>query len=158
MKRFIIIILLVISSNALANIETLKTTIINSDTKGNKNDIIAIIDYIFSNKGIDPLLVLSVVDVESNFNKYAKSKSGAVGLMQVVPRWHKKKIHGRSMYRIKVALEVGTKVLKECSIKYHGNINKVLNCYSGYRGKGASKYRHDVLVEYRRYKRITLKG
>src|SRR4051812_31328122 len=37
--------------------------------------------------GLDPHLVLAVIDVESRFRKYAVSKSGARGLMQVMPFW-----------------------------------------------------------------------
>ncbi|HUO81161.1 MAG TPA: transglycosylase SLT domain-containing protein, partial [Steroidobacteraceae bacterium] len=36
-----------------------------------------------------PELVLAVIDVESRFDRYAVSKAGAVGLMQVMPFWPK---------------------------------------------------------------------
>src|SRR6185436_6772520 len=39
--------------------------------------------------GLDPHLVLALIDVESKFRKYAVSRSGARGLMQVMPFWVK---------------------------------------------------------------------
>ena len=37
--------------------------------------------------GLDPHLVLAVIDVESDFRKYAVSQAGARGYMQVMPFW-----------------------------------------------------------------------
>ena len=37
--------------------------------------------------GLDPDLVLAVIEVESGFDQYAVSKAGAQGLMQVMPFW-----------------------------------------------------------------------
>ena len=40
-----------------------------------------------SRAGLDPDLVLALIEVESGFNRYAISRSGAQGLMQVMPFW-----------------------------------------------------------------------
>ena len=39
------------------------------------------------NVGLNPQMVLAVMDIESNFNRYAVSRSGALGLMQIMPFW-----------------------------------------------------------------------
>tara|TARA_Y100001970_G_C13899348_1_gene682799 strand:- start:290 stop:778 length:489 start_codon:yes stop_codon:yes gene_type:complete len=49
-----------------------------------------------SNKaGYDPTLILSMMYVESRFKKNVVSKSGACGLMQLIPRWNKERVNGK---------------------------------------------------------------
>src|SRR5690606_29090373 len=43
-------------------------------------------------KDLEPLLVLSIISVESTFKKNAKSHAGAVGLTQVMAKIHRKRI------------------------------------------------------------------
>lgn len=45
--------------------------------------------------GFDPTLILSMMYVESRFKKNAVSRSGACGLMQLIPKWNKEKIDGK---------------------------------------------------------------
>jgi soluble lytic murein transglycosylase-like protein len=44
---------------------------------------------------LDPALILSMMYVESRFKKNVVSRSGACGLMQLIPRWNKEKINGK---------------------------------------------------------------
>ena len=93
---------------------------------------------------MDPLLILSVIKVESGYRDKAVSPYGARGIAQVVPRWHKDKIKGRSLTNTAVSIEVGSQVLKDCSDKHRGNIRKALGCYSGGGGK---KYYNKVMAQ-----------
>lgn len=86
--------------------------------------------------GISPFLILSTIRTESRFVPTARNKSGAMGLMQIIPFWHRDKIAGRDILNIETNIEVGTKVLADCIAKYNGSIDKSLRCYSG----GAKRY------------------
>jgi soluble lytic murein transglycosylase-like protein len=66
---------------------------------------------------VDPLLVLAVIAVESSFDPAARNDSGARGLMQVIPRFHRKKLaeHGGEAAILEpgVNIRVGAAILKE---------------------------------------------
>lgn len=82
-------------------------------------------------RNLDPMLVLAIMRHESGFNPNARSPYGAQGLMQVVPRWHRDAIQGRSLFNPEVAIEVGTKVLRDCFDKFNGHTYNSLRCYLG---------------------------
>lgn len=72
--------------------------------------------------GFDPLLIVAIMAVESSFNHRAVSNMGALGLMQVIPRYHKDKIgpnRGRNvLFDPEVNVRVGTLVLHEGLQRY----------------------------------------
>ena len=103
------------------------------------------IDYA-SSRNLDPMLVLSIMKNESGFRANARSGYGAQGLMQVVPRWHRDKLKGRSAYNPDVSVEVGTQVLSDCWDKHKGHTFRGLNCYSG---GGGQKYFQKVQNSHR---------
>lgn len=78
---------------------------------------------------LDPMLVLAIISVESDFNDQAKSNHGAVGLMQVIPKFHREKLVGKNPMNPLVSIEVGSKILKDCMTKK--DISKALRCYNG---------------------------
>ena len=106
---------------------TTKGRVKDSDAKSIVGDAYA---YSIS-KDVNPRMVLAVMFVESGFRSNAKSKYGAKGIMQVVPRFHKEKLAGRNPFSNEVSTDVGTSVLKECLNKHKQNIYKSLYCYSG---------------------------
>ena len=83
---------------------------------------------------VDPLLILSVIAIESSFNPRAQSSVGAQGLMQVHTRVHKEKFSargkGREQFSIHENLRVGTGILKRY-IQKSGSISGGLKRYVG---------------------------
>jgi soluble lytic murein transglycosylase-like protein len=99
--------------------------------------------------GIDPLLILAVVGVESRFNPMAESEAGAVGLMQVIPRYHADKYSaavGQSVLDPQTNIRVGAKVLKEY-IARDGSQVAGLQRYNGSTGDPSNAYANKVLGE-----------
>ena len=81
---------------------------------------------------VPPQLVLALIQVESKFDPYAVSHSGAVGLMQIMPFWLK--LIGRaddSLVHAKTNLRMGCTILKYYLGKSHGDIREALQRYNG---------------------------
>jgi soluble lytic murein transglycosylase-like protein len=93
--------------------------------------------------GLDPQLVLAVIDIESNFDRYALSNAGAQGLMQVMPFW--KDVYGRpddDLYNPLVSLRYGCAILRHYMDK-HSKLEDALAAYNG--SLGRQKYPRKVL-------------
>jgi len=85
--------------------------------------------------GLDPQLVLAVIDIESNFNRFALSHAGAQGLMQIMPFW--KDVYGKpedDLYNPLVSLRYGCTILRYYMDKYE-NPNEALAAYNGSLGR-----------------------
>ncbi len=98
--------------------------------------------------GIDPLLLVAVVAVESRFNPVAESAFGARGLMQIVPRFHMDKIDGNESVLLEPAanIQVGALVLKE-SIRRAGSLERGLQLYNGAPSDASARYANKVFAE-----------
>ncbi len=86
--------------------------------------------------GVEPMLVLAVVAVESGYQSDAVNPaSGAMGLMQVLAKWHPEKIQrigGESqLLAINANLDVGTAILAEYLRRERGDVDGALRRYSG---------------------------
>ena len=99
---------------------------------------------------LHPELVLAVIDVESNFNRYAISHAGAMGLMQVMPFWLKEIGRpGDNLFNIRTNLRMGCTILKYYLDKEKGNLTRALMRYNG--SLGSYRYTRKVFkaLDYR---------
>jgi len=102
--------------------------------------------------GLDPMLILAVIAVESRFNPFAASEQGALGLMQVVPRFHKDKIADDgmpSMLHPEANIAVGVRILKDAILR-GGSDAAGLQLYNGSFDDETQAYANRVLAERRR--------
>ncbi|MFQ5470314.1 MAG: lytic transglycosylase domain-containing protein [Gammaproteobacteria bacterium] len=85
---------------------------------------------------LPPELVLAVIEVESNFDQWAISKTGAQGLMQVMPFWLKEIGHPEdNLFRPKTNLRLGCTILRYYMSKEDGDLPRALARYNGSLGK-----------------------
>lgn len=96
--------------------------------------VFEVAQLIGTERRIDPLLILSIIAIESRFNPFAESSMGAKGLMQVIPRFHTDKLPAgaseRSLLDPVVNIQVGVKVLEE-AIRRQGGLVAGLQQYAG---------------------------
>lgn len=93
---------------------------------------------------LPPELVLAVIDIESNFDRFAVSHAGARGLMQVMPFWLED--IGRpndNLLHIRTNLRMGCTILQFYIEKENGNYQRALGRYNGSLGK--TQYPNKVL-------------
>jgi len=106
--------------------------------------------------GVDPLLILAVMGVESGFNPIAESDMGAKGLMQVIPKYHPEKFreHGgaASVLDPMTNILVGARILKEY-VRRTGSVEAGLQLYSGGLLDSTSQYARKVMAEFGRLRR-----
>jgi len=100
-------------------------------------EFLALVRYEAMRAGLDPHLVLAVIDVESHFRKYAVSRAGARGYMQVMPFWVDQiGTHGQSLFPERVNLRYGCTILRYYLVqREHGNLANALARYNGSLGK-----------------------
>jgi len=93
---------------------------------------------------LPPELILAVIEVESNFDPYAVSVAGAIGLMQVMPFWRQE--IGRpddNLIRVGTNLRYGCTILRFYLDKEKGDLRRALGRYNGSLGK--RKYPNKVI-------------
>lgn len=92
---------------------------------------------------LSPELVLAVIQVESNFDRFALSSAGARGLMQVMPFWLREIGHpDANLFHLDTNLRMGCTILRHYLDKEDGNLTRALARYNGSLGS----YRYPKLV------------
>ena len=89
--------------------------------------------------GLEPVLVLGLVQVESNFRKFAVSSVGARGYMQVMPFWTRVLGDGDAgkLFYMQTNLRFGCVILRHYLNREKGDLFMALGRYNGSRGKPA---------------------
>jgi soluble lytic murein transglycosylase-like protein len=88
--------------------------------------------------GLDPQLVLGLIDVESNFRKYAVSSVGARGFMQVMPFWVKQiGTTEQNLFHLRTNLRYGCTILRYYLDIEKGDLYRALGRYNGSLGQPA---------------------
>ena len=111
-------------------------------------EILQRVHYEATRTELPPELVLAVIDVESNFDRYAISVAGARGLMQIMPFWLKE--IGRpddNLLHIDTNLRFGCTILKYYLDMEDGDLKRALGRYNG--SLGQRRYPNKVLDKLR---------
>lgn len=100
-------------------------------------ELLKTLDYECLRAGLDRQLVLGLIQVESNFRKYAISSAGARGLMQVMPFWTDVIGDGepRRLFDLRTNLRYGTVILRHYLDIERGDLFMALGRYNGSRGR-----------------------
>jgi len=100
-------------------------------------DLLRSVHYEATRAGLDPQLILGLMQVESGFRKYAVSSAGAKGYMQVMPFWVK--VIGRpddNLFDMRTSLRYGCTILRHYLDIEKGDLFRALGRYNGSLGKG----------------------
>ncbi len=111
-------------------------------------EILKRVHYEATRVDVAPELVLAIIDVESNFDRYAISVAGARGLMQIMPFWLDE--IGRpndNLMHIDTNLRFGCTILKYYLDVEKGDLKRALGRYNG--SLGERKYPSKVLDKLR---------
>jgi len=85
-----------------------------------------------------PLLMLALIEMESNFTPTALSNKGAMGLTQVMPKYHRKNLikegiitTDRDLFNISASIKAGDMILGEYLSQTSNDVSKALGKYLG---------------------------
>lgn len=103
---------------------------------GSRTDFLRTVHYEATRAGLDPELVLGLIEVESNFKKYAVSSVGARGYMQVMPFWVREiGASEHNLFHLRINLRYGCTILRHYLDIEKGDLYRALGRYNGSLGK-----------------------
>jgi soluble lytic murein transglycosylase-like protein len=113
-----------------------------------RRDFLVTVHYEATRAGLDPQLVLGLIQVESGFRKYAVSSASARGYMQVMPFWVK--LIGspeHNLFHLRTNLRYGCTILRHYLDMENGNLFRALGRYNG--SLGEATYPNMVLAAWK---------
>ena len=112
-----------------------------------RTEFLRTVHYEASRAGLDPQIVLGLIQVESNFRKYAVSSAGARGYMQVMPFWVKSiGTPDQNLFHLRTNLRYGCTIFRHYLAIENGDYYRALGRYNGSLGK--PEYPNLVLASY----------
>lgn len=109
-----------------------------------RRDFLVTVHYEATRAGLDPQMVLALIEVESAFRKFAVSTAGARGYMQVMPFWVKllDEEDSHNLFNLRTNLRYGCVILRHYIDVEQGDLFRALGRYNGSLGK--AKYPNKV--------------
>lgn len=99
-------------------------------------DFLRTVHYEATRAGLDPQLVLGLIQVESGFKKYAVSSAGARGFMQVMPFWVRSiGTNDQNLFHLRINLRYGCTILRYYLDIEKGDLYRALGRYNGSLGR-----------------------
>jgi len=115
-----------------------------------REEFLRSVHYEATRAGLDPQMVLGLIQVESGFKKYAVSSVGARGYMQVMPFWVKSiGTPDQNLFNMRLNLRYGCTILRHYIDIEKGDLYRALGRYNGSLGK--PQYPNLVLGAWRKH-------
>lgn len=110
--------------------------------------------------GLRPEFILAIIAIESTFRERVVSHAGARGLMQIIPRWHPKKVKRiggvHALFDPGKNIATGTKIFADYLNLSRGNLRRALLRYNGSLSNPRSRYPEKVLRTYAEFVQVAL--
>lgn len=101
-----------------------------------RHEFLKTVYYEAKRAGLDPQMVLGLIQVESGFKKYSVSSAGARGYMQVMPFWARLIGNNDSnLFHLRTNLRFGCTILRHYLDIENGDLYRALGRYNGSLGK-----------------------
>ena len=101
-----------------------------------RRKLLTAVQYEATRAGLDPQMVLGLINVESGFNRYALSSVGARGLMQVMPFWVRQiGSADQNLFDMNTNLRYGCTILRYYLDVENGDLFRALGRYNGSLGR-----------------------
>lgn len=114
-----------------------------------REDFLRTVHYEATRAGLDPQMVLGLIQVESGFKKYALSSVGARGFMQVMPFWvNSIGAKDHNLFHLRLNLRYGCTILRHYLDIERGDLYRALGRYNG--SLGQPQYPNLVLGAWRK--------